>query len=183
MLITHKLSLDLMQPGAPQRIQVKQGDTLSRCLEISLFSGGEPWPIPEGVTPLVRWRVCELSTGRTASGIYDTLPNGSPAWNYAQNQLDLMLAPQMFALPGAVRCDVALIQGAKRLATFDFEFYVNRAAVNGTEPQIQDYYNVATLDQINAAIDNANRLLDDLYHRVTQLTQRVEILEQTANTV
>jgi len=183
MLITHKLSLDLMQQGMPQRIQVKQGDTLSRCLEITLFSGGEPWLIPGTVTPLVRWRVCELSTGKTASGIYDTLPDGGPAWNCAQNQLDLMLVPQMFTLPGVVRCDVLLIQGKKTLATFDFEFYVNRAPVNGTEPQIQDYYNVASLDQINTAIDNANRLLYDLDHRVTQLQQRVNILEQgTAGT-
>ena len=180
MLITHKLSLDLMQPGIPQRIQVKQGDTLSRCLEITLFSGGEVWPIPGGVTPLIRWRACDLNSGKTAAGIFDTLPSGSPAWNYTQNQLDLVLVPQMFALPGVVRCDVVLVQKDKTLATFDFEFYVNRAAAEGTEPQMSDYYKIATLDQINAAFAglqewraSTDRLVDHLEHELDALKRIV----------
>ena len=152
MLITNKLSLDLMEANTPERIQVKQGDTLSRCLEIQLFSGGEAWDIPAEVTPLVRWSACDPDTGETASGIYDTLPSGSVAWNYAENQLDLMLVPQMFALPGLVQADVAMVQGEKTLATFNFEFYVNHAPANGTEAQAQSWYKVASLEQINAAI-------------------------------
>ena len=152
MHIAHKLSLDLMEKAAPARIQVKQGDTLSRSVEISLFSGGEPWLIPAGVVPLVRWAVSDPNTGETASGIYDTLPSGSPAWNYAHNQLDLLPVPQMFALPGLVRCDVLLVQEGKTLATFDFEIYVNRSPVNGSEPQLQDWYKLSSLEQINSAI-------------------------------
>ena len=152
MHIAHKLSLDLMEKAAPARIQVKQGDTLSRSLEISLFSGGESWPIPTGVVPLIRWAVSDPNTGETASGIYDTLPGGSPAWNYAENQLDLIPVPQMFALPGLVRCDVLLVQGDKTLATFDFEIYVNRSPVDGCETQVQDWYKLSSLEQINEAI-------------------------------
>jgi hypothetical protein len=180
MLITHKLSLDLMQPGTPQRIQVKQGDSMSHTLEILLYSGGEPWIIPGDVTPLLRWRACDLSTGKTASGIYDTLPGGGNAWNCSQNQLDLIPVPQMFALPGVVRCDVVLVQGKKVLATFDFEFYVNRAPVNSTEPQVQDYYKVATLEQINSAISalqewvsGTDQLLAHLEHEVEELKRIV----------
>ena len=152
MHIAHKLSLDLTEKAAPARIQVKQGDTLSRSLEISLFAGGEPWPIPAGVVPLIRWAVSDPGTGQTASGIYDTLPSGGPAWNYAENQLDLIPVPQMFALPGLVRCDVMLTQGEKTLATFDFEIYVNRAAVDGSESQVQDWYKLSSLEQLNSAI-------------------------------
>ena len=153
MHIAHKISLDLLEKAAPTRIQVKQGDTLSRSLEISLFSGGESWPIPAEVVPQIRWAASDPVTGETASGIYDTLPNGSRAWNYAQNQLDLIPVPQMFALSGLVRCDVMLTQGEKTLATFDFEIYVNRVPTDGSSTQVQDWYKLSSLEQINSAID------------------------------
>ena len=152
MHIAHKLSLDLTEKAAPARIQVKQGDTLSRSLEVSLFAGGEPWPIPTGVMSQIRWAVSDPVTGEAASGIYDTLPDGTPAWNYAENQLDLIPVPQMFALPGLVRCDVMLIQGEKTLATFDFEIYVNRVPTDGSSTQVQDWYKLSSLEQLNSAI-------------------------------
>lgn len=152
MLITHKFSLDLTRPESPRQIQVKQGDAMTHSLEILLFSDGEPWLFPAGVTPLVRWYGCDVGSGQSACGIFDTLPNGSTAWNCSQNQLDLVLPPQMFALPGVVRADVALVQGEKVLGTANFEFYVNQAPVNGTEPQFRDYYKLTTLEEINKAI-------------------------------
>ncbi len=176
MQIVHKLSLDLLQPDTPARIQVKQGDALSRSLEIQLFSGGEPWLIPADVIPLVRWSASDPDTGAAVSGIYDTLPDGTHAWNYSQNQIDLLLVPQMFAFPGLVTADVALVQGSKVLSTFVFEFYVNRGAASGTSAQAQSYYKVATLEQINAAIGGlqtwqtqADELLAHLEHEVYQL--------------
>ena len=152
MHIAHKLSLDLTEKAAPARIQVKQGDTLSRSLEISLLAEGEPWLIPAGVVPQIRWAVSDPITGQTASGIYDTLPNGGPAWNCAENQLDLIPVPQMFALPGLVRCDVMLTQGEKTLATFDFEIYVNQVPTAGSKTQVEDWYKLSSLEQLNSAI-------------------------------
>ena len=152
MHIAHKLSLDLTEKAAPARIQVKQGDTLSRSLEVSLFADGEAWPIPAGVVPQIRWAVSDPITGQTASGIYDTLPSGAPAWNYTENQLDLIPVPQMFVLPGLVRCDVVLTQGEKTLATFDFEIYVNRVPTDGSKNQVQDWYKLSSLEQLNSAI-------------------------------
>lgn len=176
MQITHKITLDLMHPEVTARIPVKQGDALSRNLEVTLLCDGEPWLIPAEVSPLVRWCACDPATGESAGGIYDTLPNGTHAWNYSQNQLDLLLVPQMFDLPGVVRADVALVQGERVLATFDFEFYVNRSPADGTEPQAQSYYKVASLDQINAAISalqewqaGADALLANLEHEVFEL--------------
>ncbi len=162
MLITHKITLDMMHPDTPPRIQVKQGDTLSRALEVTLLCDGEPWLIPEEITPLVRWQVCHPGTGEMASGIYDTLPDGNHAWNYSQNQLDLVLAPQMFTLPGLVQADVALVTGEKALATFNFEFYVNPSPADGTESQAQSYYKVATLDQLNTQLVHLETLITEL---------------------
>ena len=162
MLITHKFSLDLLVPQTPERIQVKQGDAFSHHLEIQLFSNGEAWPIPGEVIPVVRWCASDPGTGEAAGGIYDTLPNGQHAWNYAENQLDLILAPQMFALPGLVRADVALVQDHRVLGTANFEFYVNQAPATGTEPQAQDYYQVANLEQINAQFIHLKTLIQEL---------------------
>ena len=139
-------------PEMPERIEVKQGDTYSRALEISLFCGGEPFSLDVEVTPLLRWCASDPDTGESASGIYDTLPDGSNAWNCAENQLDLILIPQMFALPGLVQADVALVTEDKVLATFNFEFYVNPAPADGTAPEAGSFYKVTSLDQINAAI-------------------------------
>ena len=152
MLINHTFSLDLLQPGVTTRIQVKQGDTLSHGLTILLMQGSEPWMIPAGAAPVLRWAAHDPDSGRSAQGIYDTLPTGSHAWTQAGNQLDFITVPQMFALPGIVQADIAFIQGEKTLATFNFEFYVNPAPADGTEPEVHSYYKVASLDQINAAI-------------------------------
>ena len=178
MKIVHKLSLDLLQPDTPARIQVKQGDALARSLEIQLFSGGEPWLIPANVIPLVRWSASDPESGAAVSGVYDSLPDGTHAWNYSHNQIDLLLVPQMFAFPGLVTADVALVQGSKVLSTFVFEFYVNRGAASGISPQIQSYYKIATLEQINTAMDDLQNwrqetdvLLADLEHHVYELNR------------
>ena len=178
MLIVHKLSMDLQEKTAPARIQVKQGDTLSRALEISLFSGGEAWPIPAGVVPRIRWAASDPVTGKTAGGIYDTLPGGVPAWNYTQNQLDLIPVPHMFALPGLVRCDVVLVQGEKTVATFDFEFYVNRAAQEGNIPEVEDWYGQVSPGNSNAAVEALQQWQADMDQRFAQLEHEVFNLKQ-----
>lgn len=171
MMMTHQFTLDLMIPNAPPRIQVKQGDILTHSLEITLLANGEPWLMPVGAVPLVRWFAQDPDSGESARGIFDTLPDGGNAWNWAQNQLDLVLAPQMFALPGIVRADVVFVVGEKTLATVNFEFYVNRAPADGTEPEAQSYYRVATLEQINAAISDFQTRLDAMEQTVFELDQ------------
>lgn len=152
MMLTHNLTLDLLKPEIPARIQVKQGDTLTHSLHLVLLAGGEAWPIPVEATPVVRWFAFDPDSGESARGIYDTLPDGTHAWNFAENQLDLLTVREMFALPGVVQTDVVFVAGEKTLATVTFEFYVNRVPADGTEPEIRSYYKVATLEQINEAL-------------------------------
>ena len=178
MQIVHKLSLDLMEKGKPARIEVKQGDTLSRSLEITLFSGGEAWLIPANVMPMMRWFASDPDTGESASGIYDTLPNGANAFHYSHNQMDLILVPQMFQLPGLVQCDLVLVQGEKTLATFNFEFYVNRAPVDGTEAGMQDWYKLASLEQINSAITALQGSQETVASAVANQSQEIMALKE-----
>ena len=185
MMITHKITLDMMKPTLPERIQVKQGDTLSCALEVHLLCNGEPWPVPGDATPLVRWFACDPETGASARGIYDTLPDGSNAWNCAENQLDLVLVPQMFATPGLVQADVALVAENRTLATFNFEFYVNPAPADGTEPEAGNYYKVATWEQVNAQLEQLETTLTGLQaetaEALAQLEHRIFGLERILN--
>ncbi len=152
MIITHTISLDLLHQEAPERIEVKQGDCYSRALEILLFCGGTPF-IPSGeVSPILRWFACNPDTGESASGICDTLPDGNHMFQLQNNQLIAILPPQMLAMPGLVRADLVLVTPDRTLATFNFEFYVNPAPVDGTAPEAGSFYKVTTLEQINAAL-------------------------------
>lgn len=173
MMLTHNLTLDLLKPETPERIQVKQGDTLTHSLRLLLLADGEAWPIPAEVTPVVRWFAFDPDSGESARGIYDTLPDGTHAWNFAENQLDLLTVPQMFALPGVVQTDVVFVAGEKTLATVNFEFYVNRAPADGTEPEAQSFYQVATLEQINEAFTAFGEIISHLEHEILELKEIV----------
>ena len=75
MTITHKLKLDLQRKGELQRIDVVQGDALTRQVDLVLENGGKPWlfPICEPVA-----RYCKPDG---TMGVYDTLPTGTPAFS------------------------------------------------------------------------------------------------------
>ena len=60
---------------------------------------------------------------------------------------------EMLANPGLVTVDIVLMHKKRALATFDFEFYVNRAVVSGNEPQQHSSYRLASLDSIQAELD------------------------------
>jgi hypothetical protein len=152
MITTHKISLDMLHPRMPERIDLKQGDVYSRALEILLFCNGEPFPLNDDVSPILRWSACHPDTGEAATGICDTLPDGSHMFQVYENQIIGILPPQMLALPGLVRADLLLVSPVKTLATFNFEFYVNPAAADGTAPEAGNFYKLVTLDQINSAI-------------------------------
>ena len=178
MIITHTLSLDMMQPQIPERIHVKQGDIYSRALEILLFCGGEPFPLDEDVNPILRWFACNPDTGESADGICDTLPDGNHVFQVYENQLIAVLPPQMLALPGPVQADLLLVSPEKTLATFNFEFYVNPAPVDGSTPEAGSFYKVATLEQINAAITNLQTRQASLDRIILNLEQEISDLKQ-----
>ena len=110
MKINHKLHLDLASPGLPPRLQVTQDDSVSHVLQLHLKENGKAWPIPADTTVLVHFR----KSDRTG-GVYDTLPDGSAAWQIQGNALLVTLAPQVLSAPGETALAVTLIQGDSRL--------------------------------------------------------------------
>lgn len=136
MIITHKLEMDLQQRGMLPRIDVVQGDANTRVLELTLFSNGEVWNVPEDAAVWMRY--CK-SDG--TKGVYDTMPDGTAAWNAVENVLTVVLAPQMLTAAGAVLGQVEIVQGVASLATFTIQISVDRNVAAGAV-QSEDYVNM-----------------------------------------
>lgn len=113
MKVIHELKLDLLHQGIPQRITAVQCDSCSRILALQLFSGHRPWAVPEDIQVLIRYR----KSDRTG-GVYDTLPNGEPAWEISHGTLMVTLAPQALTVPGETSLAVTLLRGEQQLTTF-----------------------------------------------------------------
>lgn len=167
MQLTHTIDIDLMNPVAPERIQAKQGENLSRRILLRLFANGESWAIPAGAAPVIRYHIHDLEGGEDSSGIYDQFSDGADACLISENTVLLMPLPQMFQKHGIVFLDLALNMDGITLATCNFEIYVNPAPADGTEAAVQSYYRVATLAQINSELDDVRTLLANTMYAVT----------------
>ncbi len=189
MMTTHTITLDIQTPAAPARIPVQQGDALSRRVAVALTEAGSPWPVPEGVSAVIRYAATDPATGESFHGLYDTLPTGEAAWSVEEHILYFIPSPQMFARPGIVRADLVLTQEEQVLITCGFEFSVSPGPVDVLEPPVTDYYQVVTLEQINQALEQLNTMLDQTRQdvlaelsardtRLTQLELRLDTLEQ-----
>ncbi len=122
-MITNKLKMDLQNPGSTPMIHAVQNDRDSRSLEISLYSGGKPFVFPENFGVLIRYKKPQ-GTG----GVYDTLPDGTSAWQVRQNLLTIHLANAVFTTPGTVELSVGLLSGQSQVSIFPIRLCVYPAA-------------------------------------------------------
>ena len=97
MIVTNKIKMDLTNRSLTPTVDVMQDDQMSRNLEISLYSGFEPFVLPENCVALVRYKKANGN-----SGIYDAMPDGTPAWSIASNVVTISLAPQVCNTAGKV---------------------------------------------------------------------------------
>lgn len=135
MIITSKVNMDLQQNTWPTTINAVQGDQFTRNVEISLYSNGEVWTIPEGVTMAVRYRKPDKT-----KGYYDTMPDGTSAWSVEGNVITVSLAPQMLTASGTVLAQVEMLKGNIVLSTFSIKIYVEPNPAAGVL-QSEDYVN------------------------------------------
>lgn len=110
MKINHAIQVDLAQPGLLPRLQATQDDSVSRVLQLRLKENGRPWPVPEDATVLVQFR----KSDRTG-GVYDTLPDGSAAWQIRGCEIFVILAPQVLTAAGDTTVAITLVRGGSRL--------------------------------------------------------------------
>ena len=127
------LTMDLLRPGAVPLIHAVRDDSHSRAVQIALFRGGVPWVLPGDVRAVIRYAKPD-GTG----GAYDTLPDGTDAWQAAGNRLTVLLAPQVFTAPGRVMLSVSLVSEDTQLSLFPVLLQVAPLAVPVQE-ESQDY--------------------------------------------
>ena len=128
MNVIHKINLDLQQAETIPVVSLMQRDWGSRFLELSLFSDGESWEIPETASVLVCYRKADGKGGE-----YDTLPDGTLGWAAAGNVLTITLAPQVVTTAGPVQVSVTLLEGSEQLSTFAVLLDVQPAVGGGQE--------------------------------------------------
>ena len=136
MKVVHKIDIHLDDMKRLPPIDVSQGDDKTRILELSLYSGGQPWDVPEGVSVAVAY------SGPGGKGIYDTLPDGSAACAVADNVVTATVIPQALAMHGNVQLALVFTDGdGKQLSTFCVTF---RVAVNPAVGAVQPepYFNI-----------------------------------------
>lgn len=119
MHVTSKIKMDLTKPDPSLVVNAVQGEAYTRFLQIALYTGINPWTIPEDIHIVIRY----AKPDRTM-GCYDTLPDGSSAWSAQGNSLSILLAPQMLTVPGNIETQIQLIQGAHILSTFSLTVFV-----------------------------------------------------------
>ena len=157
---TASINIDLQRPSIIV-IHAKQFDALSRYAEIHLFSGGEPWAVEGSITYAVQYHKPDGT-----KGLYDKLPDGETDAVSASTDasgatvLHVRFAPQMFAIAGKVKCSIAMMQSdGTKLQTFSFSILVDQSEVSGDESK--DYYKMATLEGLQAAIGDLTNLSTD----------------------
>ncbi len=149
-MITKKIEMDLSRKGITPVVDAVQGDT-GILLAFSLFADGTPWVLPEGAQVIVQY-------GRDGfGGTYDTLPDGSAAFQAEGNVLTVALAPQVCALWGDVQVQTSIYSGEKRLSTFAIILRVEKTVAFEREPET--YIN---LTQWLLAHENASAELVDI---------------------
>lgn len=155
MLITKNITLDLSVRGFPEIIDAVQNDNHTRAVKISLTDNGTPWEPPDNARASVAFRKPDMT-----SGWYDTLPTGDIACEIEGSTVTTHFAPEMLTSPGKVRTVVIFMdESLNQLATFPFVVNVEENPAAGKVIS-NSYYNVKTLADVNAAIDEVNGIVN-----------------------
>ena len=130
MIITSKIDMDLTerkQDTIPTLYAV-QGDT-GRVLELSLFSGGNPWNIPNGASVYLVYQKYGSNVQKCL-----TLSDGSPIAVCEENTATITLPGQMLDTDGPVITSVVFIDGeGSQLTTFPMLVVVDKSQANRAE--------------------------------------------------
>lgn len=167
MIAIQKFDMHLDRPEKKLLLRGVQGDALSRGVCFLLRQNNRPWRIPADVRVAV-WYVKPDKTG----GMYDVLPDGTPAWQVSGNSLTVYLAPQMFTSAGEVQVQLELTSGEVVLHSFAFILEVSRSLPLAEGSQDYFRWQYAFLPQTEGAEQGQLLLISavDNQGRVTKLS-------------
>ena len=119
--ITHTIHADLIQRGVRPKVDVVQGDALTRRLEFVLTAAGVPWEPPEDATAALSY-IRPDGVGR----VYDTMPNGTLAYTISENRIRFTLLPEVLMVAGEALVVLRIIRSADGavISTFAVELLV-----------------------------------------------------------
>ena len=156
-MIFEKLEIDLKKPRV-STIYAKQGESLSRGVDIRLSKDGEPFEEEEATIFAVQYK---KSDGKR--GFYTHLEDGSLAVTKATNTdtngttLIVRFAEQNLSTAGKTSCSVIMMnEDGYALATFSFIIIVEESEGYGAKSE--DYFNFPTLRNLANMVGNLNDL-------------------------
>jgi hypothetical protein len=136
MNVTQKIKMDMLTESNTKHIDVVQGDAYTRYIEFSLYSNGQKWNIPDGVSASIGY------SGVAGRGLYDTLPDGSRAYTVSENVITVTLIPQISAMHGITKVAVVFTDDdGKQIATFGVNVRVSKNPAMA-EGNPAEYYNL-----------------------------------------
>ena len=118
MFLTKEITMNLGYQEQPIVMDAMQGDS-GRTLKIHLVERETPWILPNDAEIILRY-CCADGTG----GMYDTLPNGMPAYSADGNALTIALIGQMCAVAGCTKVQVTIFSDGVQISTFPVELRV-----------------------------------------------------------
>ena len=120
--VTHTVQADLLERGVRPRVDVVQGDSLTRRIEFVLTAAGVPWEPPADATAAISY-IRPDGVGR----VYDKLPDGSTAYTVTDNRVRFTLLPEMLLVAGDVMAVLRLVRSADGavLSSFAVEVVVH----------------------------------------------------------
>lgn len=150
MEIVNHIKYDLAKRGVPPVIDAVQGENNARIIELSLFANGSAFDVSGSV--------CSLSFSKPdgKSGWYDTMPDGSSAYETNGNVLRMKIAPQVLAVHGDVTAVVRIEsdETSDRTTTFPLIISVSEdPAINALASE--NYYSVQNWDTVNQLLPYA----------------------------
>ena len=122
MVVTNHIEVDLSQSTLPKVLEAVQGDS-ARAVCLRLQDKGQPWEIPQGAEVFVRYRNSD-GTG----GVFDALPDGSPAYAVQGSELTVFLPAEALAVAGVTKVQAVLTKEGKQLSVFGFHVLTEGSA-------------------------------------------------------
>lgn len=118
MLFTKKVTTNINYQASPVHLTVLQGDSC-RALELQFYSGEEPWVLPPDGDVFIQYTCADGS-----EGIFDTLPDGEPAYIIAGATLTIRIPEMMCAVPGVTKAQVTIFGDGEQISAFPMELRV-----------------------------------------------------------
>lgn len=114
MLITHKVKTDLQRRGITQKLYMVQGDTNSRKIDVSMFSDGYAWNVPEGTSVILRYK-----NGSGEKGTFSDI-----SYEIENNVVSVTIEADILIASGESILQIVLINGEQSLSIFSISIDV-----------------------------------------------------------